>query len=215
MPLPDTRLAVLDGVFRTVVETGVAVGAMAVPFRTAVLQGDVLQRADTHAFTARNAVVGAAERLVGNPLVEAFPDDVGLETREDATSHLCHGFPLGDGCDDLRQVCFGLLDFTFCYFWLVGAHARHVDVGVWHLEAEVSVQCQPDFRQLLSENLFRHSAVVAAGDRYPHVGGRLREFQFLYKFQYEMRRLPRINREDETHPFAFGKGVFESARLRE
>ena len=37
LPLPNTRLAVLDGVLRAVVEAGVAVGAMAVPFRATVL----------------------------------------------------------------------------------------------------------------------------------------------------------------------------------
>ena len=52
LPLPDTRLAVLDGVLRTVVEAGVAVGAVAVPLRAAVFQGDVLQRTHTHAFAA-------------------------------------------------------------------------------------------------------------------------------------------------------------------
>ena len=52
LPLPDTRLAVLDGVLRAVVEAGVAVGAIAVPFRATVFQGDVLQRTDIHALAA-------------------------------------------------------------------------------------------------------------------------------------------------------------------
>ena len=42
LPFPDARLAELDGVFRAVVETGVAVGAVAVPFRATVFQGDIL-----------------------------------------------------------------------------------------------------------------------------------------------------------------------------
>ena len=70
------------------VETGVAVGAVAVPFRATLLQGDVLQRADFHALAAGDAGICAEERLVGDPLVEALPDDVGLEPREDAAPHL-------------------------------------------------------------------------------------------------------------------------------
>ena len=210
LPLPDTRLAVLDGVLRAVVEAGIAVSAVTVPFRATVLQGDVLQRADTHTLAARDAGVGAAERLVGDPLVEAFPDDVGLEARKDAPPHLRHGLPFGDVGDNFRQMRLGHLDLTLCHLRLVDAEARHVDVGVGHLEAVVGVQRQSDFRQLLTENLFRHPAVVAAGDRHPHVGWRLRKLQLLRKLQYEVRRLPRVNREDESHPLAFRKGVFET-----
>ena len=210
LPLSDTRFSVLDGVLRAVVEAGVAVGAVAVPFRATLLQGDVLQWAYFHALAAGDAVVGAAERLVGDPLVEAFPDDVGLEAREDAPPHLRHGLPLDDVADDFRQMCLGFLDFALRHLWLVGAHAGHVDVGVGHLEAVIGVQRPSDFRKLLAENLFRHPAVVAAGDRHPYVGGRLRKLQFLHKLHHEMWRLPRINREDETHPLAFRKSVFET-----
>ena len=119
------------------VEAGVAIGAVTVPFRATVLQGDVLQRADTHALAARDAGIGTAERFVGDPLVEAFPDDVGLEAREDAPPHLRHGLPFGDVGYDLRQMRLGLLDLTLCHLGLVDAEARHVDVSVGHLEAEV------------------------------------------------------------------------------
>jgi len=210
LPLPDACLAVLDGVLRTVVEAGIAVGAVAVPLRAAVLQGDVLQRAHAHALAARDAGVGAAERLVGDPLVEAFPDDVGFEAREDATPHLRHGFSFGDVGDDLRQMRLGLLDFALRHLGLVGAHARHVDVGVGHLETEDSVQWQPGSLKLLAEDLFRHAAVVAAGDRHPHVGRLGGESEFTYKPRNEMRRPPRVYGEDKAYTLAFRKGVFET-----
>ena len=70
------------------VVAGVAGSAVTVPFRATVLQGDILQRADFHTFAAGDAGVGGEEWLVGDPLVEALPDDVGLEPREDAAPHL-------------------------------------------------------------------------------------------------------------------------------
>ena len=88
LSLPLRGLPVLDGVFRAVVVAGIAGGAVAVPFRTTVLQCDILQRADFHALAAGNAGISGEEWLVGDPLVKALSNDVGLEPREDAALHL-------------------------------------------------------------------------------------------------------------------------------
>ena len=62
---------ILDGVFRTMMVAGVAGVAVAVPMRMTVFHGDVLQRANLGAQTARDAVVVGKKRLVGSPFVEA------------------------------------------------------------------------------------------------------------------------------------------------
>jgi len=198
LSLPLRGLPILDGVFRAMVVAGVAGGAVAVPFRSAVLQRDVLQRADFHAFAAGDAGIGSEERLVGDPLVEALPDGVGLEPREDAAPHLRCTLPFGNVLNDSGKVRLGVLDFTGRLLGLVDAHARHVDVRVRHLEAEVGVQWQTDFLQFLPEHAVGIAAVVAAGRRYPHVGGLPAEVQLFHEIQHQLWRAPRVDGEDES-----------------
>lgn len=198
LSFPLRGLPVLDGVLRAVVVAGVAGGAVVVPFRAAVLQRDVLQRADFHALAAGDAGICAEERLVGDPLVEALPDDVGLEPREDATPHLRGTLSFGNALDNSGKVRLCVLDFAGRFLGLVDAHARHVNVGVRHLEAEVGLQWQTDFLQLLPEHAVGISAVVAAGHRHPHVRGLPVEVQLFHEIQHQLRRTPGVDGEDET-----------------
>ena len=104
--------AELHGVFGTVVVAGVAVGAVAVPVRTAVFHSDVVQRTHAGAFAARDAVVGAEERLVGHPAVEAFADDVGLEPREKSFQQTFAPAAPCYGCRHFGQVFTGTCQFA-------------------------------------------------------------------------------------------------------
>lgn len=60
---PHTPLAVLNGFRRAVADTRHAVGAVAAPDRPAVLDGDVVGRAELGALTAAGAGVAGSERL--------------------------------------------------------------------------------------------------------------------------------------------------------
>ena len=139
--------------------------------------------------------------------MERFTDDIGLEVRENASPHFRHGLASFNILDYLRQMRLGPCNLALRLLGLVGAHACHVDVGVGHYEAVVGMHWQSNLGKLLSENLFRNSAVVATGDGHPYIAGRFREFQLLHEFHHELWRTPGVDGEDEAHSFVFRKGI--------
>ena len=69
------RLSVLDGVGRTIVVAGHTYRAVAVPFRMAVLQSDVLQGTDFHALATTDTFFGSVVfAVIGGVFVESRID---------------------------------------------------------------------------------------------------------------------------------------------
>ena len=61
--LAQALFSVLNGFRRTIADTGHAVGAVAAPDRLAVLDGDVVRRAERGTLPAANAGIADSERL--------------------------------------------------------------------------------------------------------------------------------------------------------
>lgn len=76
MSFPFSFVAEMDGVSGAVVVAGIAVGAVSVPVRATVFQGDVMQRAYFRAEAAGGAVIGGMKRAVAHPFVERFANGV-------------------------------------------------------------------------------------------------------------------------------------------
>ena len=73
LPLPARYAAELDGILRAVVVARLAMGAMSVPARTAILNRDILQWAHLRTPAARHTGVRRPVLLVRHPLVKANP----------------------------------------------------------------------------------------------------------------------------------------------
>ena len=200
-------LAELYGVFGTVVVAGVAVGAVAVPARTAVVHAYVVQGTHLGTVSARDAVVGGEKRLVGNPAVEVLSNNVGLETRKQSSFHARNVLSRLNGAGHLGQTFPGLGHLALGHTLGVEFHDGHIDICVGHYDAEGGVQRQADGFQLVAEHFFRHSHIVAAGSNSPCVRHRAAEPQLGHEFGDQMRRPPRIDWEHKAHGLALGQCV--------
>ena len=114
LSLAFSGFAILDGIHRAVVIAGHAHRAVAVPFRMAVLQGDVFQGTALHALAAMDAGLGGAVlAVVGGVFVEALVDQVALQPGEPTYCHLRKMLPLEQPRSIFGQRGLGGFDLAF------------------------------------------------------------------------------------------------------
>ena len=115
------------------VVAGHAHRAVSVPLGMPVLQGDVLQRTDFHAFAAADAFFGETVfAVVGGGTVETRIHYIALQPGERPYDDLGETLLVGQTWQQARQIGIGFYDFTLGVLLGVEFETGHSDVGLRH-----------------------------------------------------------------------------------
>ena len=166
-------------------------GAVAVPLRVTLFQGDVLQRTDIYTFATVDAFLGGAVlAIVGGGFVEAGVDEVALQPCKAAHNDFREALPVDQSGYVTCQRSVGVGNLFFSHLFRVELETGHPDVGFGHLQAKACRKLPAFFLQGLAEDLLGFTALVAAGAGEINVFGSRVELQLLHKVKHQSRWSP-------------------------
>ena len=131
--------------------------------RLLTLESDIVQRTDTDALAASDAVICGAERLVGDKvLAEIPPQHIGLEPGKTATLDVHHH-------GTARYLLGYLLDartkggvFLLTLIGFVHIEAREAHIAVRHIHRVARIEVQARIRQHPADGTVGNADIVAA-----------------------------------------------------
>ena len=159
------------GVGGAMVVAAHAMGAMSLPFGTALRHADVVQRAFPLTTSASRALrIGAEAAVCDDKTIKDRLHHIGLQPGEFApqrfkTSLFASAYQLGD----TRQFRLGFGYLSFFIFRSVQRKARKSEIGFRHLQTKTGVQAQARLAQDALEHPMREGGLVPAGADKPHI----------------------------------------------
>ena len=214
LPFPARYAAELDGILRAVVVARLAMGAMSVPARTAILNRDILQWAHLRTPAARHTGVRRPVLLVRHPLVKANPHHKCLQPRRTTSVQIRHPLSRRYPSRHLPHPSLGLFQLPLHHIGLIHIHKRHIHIRVRHRHTEGGIQLHTRRLQRFAKHLVGQPGIVAIRDEHIHIRRHALQPQPADEIQHQLRRPPRIDGEHKPHTLVRPDGIVRFALTR-